>query len=348
MPRDRFQSKLGPAAAHREERAVRHPVGPALADRHDRHRLEPRQGASRRDRGRHRLPARARQQVLAVPLTRDDVEGVYAGLRPLLAGESEQTSKLSREHIVAHSVPGLVVVAGGKWTTYRIMAKDAIDEAVAALDGKIPTVDHRGHRAARRRGLPGGVEQARQDRAGVRRAQGAHRAPAQPLRRDDRRAARPHPRAPRARRAAARRRRLPRRRGRLRGDARGRPAPRRRARPPHPHLDRGVGPRRVAPRRSPRGSWPRRSAGTRRASQAEIGNYLNAGATPSGESRSSRTTRPPTACASRCPTCETLHWPPGEPRAPVIWDDTTVELTHGRRSPGQTPRGGGAAYLRHG
>ncbi|MGV8882371.1 MAG: glycerol-3-phosphate dehydrogenase/oxidase [Rhodoglobus sp.] len=76
-------------------------------------------------------------KVLAVPLTRDDVEGVFAGLRPLLAGESDQTSKLSREHIVAHTVPGLVVVAGGKWTTYRIMAKDAIDEAVAALDGTV-------------------------------------------------------------------------------------------------------------------------------------------------------------------------------------------------------------------
>ncbi|TWX38689.1 glycerol-3-phosphate dehydrogenase/oxidase [Frigoribacterium sp. ACAM 257] len=77
-------------------------------------------------------------KVMAVPLTRDDVEGVYAGLRPLLAGESDQTSKLSREHIVAHTVPGLVVVAGGKWTTYRVMAEDAIDEAVAALDGRIP------------------------------------------------------------------------------------------------------------------------------------------------------------------------------------------------------------------
>ncbi|WP_285040807.1 glycerol-3-phosphate dehydrogenase/oxidase [Plantibacter sp. LMC-P-059a] len=76
--------------------------------------------------------------VLAVPLTREDVEGVFAGLRPLLAGESEQTSKLSREHLVAHSVPGLVVIAGGKWTTYRVMAKDAIDAAVDALDGKIP------------------------------------------------------------------------------------------------------------------------------------------------------------------------------------------------------------------
>ncbi|WNE98250.1 glycerol-3-phosphate dehydrogenase/oxidase [Streptomyces luomodiensis] len=76
-------------------------------------------------------------EVLAVPLTRDDVEGVYAGLRPLLAGESEATSKLSREHTVAHPVPGLVVVAGGKYTTYRVMAKDAVDEAVHGLDHRV-------------------------------------------------------------------------------------------------------------------------------------------------------------------------------------------------------------------
>ncbi|MEU2259544.1 glycerol-3-phosphate dehydrogenase/oxidase [Streptomyces sp. NPDC019645] len=75
--------------------------------------------------------------VLAVPLTRDDVEGVYAGLRPLLAGESDATSKLSREHTVAHPVPGLVVVAGGKYTTYRVMAKDAVDEAVHGLDRRV-------------------------------------------------------------------------------------------------------------------------------------------------------------------------------------------------------------------
>ncbi|WP_438487425.1 glycerol-3-phosphate dehydrogenase/oxidase [Streptomyces sp. S186] len=75
--------------------------------------------------------------VLATPLTRDDVEGVYAGLRPLLAGESDATSKLSREHTVAHPVPGLVVVAGGKYTTYRVMAKDAVDEAVHALDARV-------------------------------------------------------------------------------------------------------------------------------------------------------------------------------------------------------------------
>ncbi|TDK25761.1 glycerol-3-phosphate dehydrogenase/oxidase [Arthrobacter crusticola] len=77
-------------------------------------------------------------RVLNRPLTREDVEGVYAGLRPLLAGESDSTAKLSREHIVAHPVPGLVVVAGGKWTTYRVMAKDAVDEASRALDERVP------------------------------------------------------------------------------------------------------------------------------------------------------------------------------------------------------------------
>jgi glycerol-3-phosphate dehydrogenase len=75
--------------------------------------------------------------VLATPLTRDDVQGVYAGLRPLLAGESDATSKLSREHTVAHPVPGLVVVAGGKYTTYRVMAKDAVDEAVHGLNQRV-------------------------------------------------------------------------------------------------------------------------------------------------------------------------------------------------------------------
>ena len=76
--------------------------------------------------------------VLRTPLTHADVEGVYAGLRPLLSGESDATSKLSREHVVAHPAPGLVVVAGGKYTTYRVMAKDAVDEACRALDGRVP------------------------------------------------------------------------------------------------------------------------------------------------------------------------------------------------------------------
>src|SRR4051795_6252491 len=76
--------------------------------------------------------------LLAKPLTRDDVVGVYAGLRPLLAGESDSTSKLSREHACVQPVPGLVVVAGGKYTTYRVMAKDAVDLAASGLGRDVP------------------------------------------------------------------------------------------------------------------------------------------------------------------------------------------------------------------
>ncbi|WP_250005360.1 glycerol-3-phosphate dehydrogenase/oxidase [Actinoplanes sp. M2I2] len=76
--------------------------------------------------------------VLARPLARTDVTGVYAGLRPLLSGESEATSQLSREHMVGSPVPGLVVVAGGKYTTYRVMARDAVDACVHGLGRSVP------------------------------------------------------------------------------------------------------------------------------------------------------------------------------------------------------------------
>ncbi len=75
--------------------------------------------------------------VLATPLTHDDIQGVYAGLRPLLAGESEESSKLSREHAVARVSPGLVAIAGGKYTTYRVMGADAVDTAGAELSGRL-------------------------------------------------------------------------------------------------------------------------------------------------------------------------------------------------------------------
>ncbi|NEN04435.1 glycerol-3-phosphate dehydrogenase/oxidase [Diaminobutyricibacter tongyongensis] len=138
VPRDRFQSKMG--LLLRTEKSVlfvipwgRHwLIGTTDTDWHL-DKAHPAATAADIDYLLEHVNA-----VVAVPLTREDVEGVYAGLRPLLAGESEETSKLSREHLVAHSVPGLVVIAGGKWTTYRIMAKDAIDSAVDALDGKIP------------------------------------------------------------------------------------------------------------------------------------------------------------------------------------------------------------------
>jgi glycerol-3-phosphate dehydrogenase len=73
-------------------------------------------------------------RVIDPPLTVDDVDGVFAGLRPLLFGESDATSKLSREHAVASPVPGLTVIAGGKYTTYRVMAKDAVDAAAGGLN----------------------------------------------------------------------------------------------------------------------------------------------------------------------------------------------------------------------
>jgi glycerol-3-phosphate dehydrogenase len=75
--------------------------------------------------------------VLATPLTHADIDGVYAGLRPLLAGESEETSKLSREHAVAVPAPGLVAIAGGKYTTYRVMAADAIDAAAQYVPARV-------------------------------------------------------------------------------------------------------------------------------------------------------------------------------------------------------------------
>jgi glycerol-3-phosphate dehydrogenase len=71
-------------------------------------------------------------------LTHADIVGVYAGLRPLLYGESDSTSKLSREHAVSTVAPGLLSVAGGKYTTYRVMAADAVDAAVDAMGVDAP------------------------------------------------------------------------------------------------------------------------------------------------------------------------------------------------------------------
>ncbi|GAA2550755.1 glycerol-3-phosphate dehydrogenase/oxidase [Winogradskya consettensis] len=78
--------------------------------------------------------------ILERPLTTDDIEGVYAGLRPLLSGEADSTSKLSREHAVVEPMLGLLLVAGGKYTTYRVMAADVIDQAVRRLGVDRPSV----------------------------------------------------------------------------------------------------------------------------------------------------------------------------------------------------------------
>ena len=72
--------------------------------------------------------------VLRRPLTRDDVMGVYTGLRPLIqpvSSDGSATTKVSREHTTATVRPGLTVIAGGKYTTYRVMARDVVDVALA-------------------------------------------------------------------------------------------------------------------------------------------------------------------------------------------------------------------------
>ncbi|MBP6147746.1 MAG: glycerol-3-phosphate dehydrogenase/oxidase [Candidatus Planktophila sp.] len=73
-------------------------------------------------------------KVLDPQLKREEIIGVYAGLRPLVANtKGSATTKLSREHTTDRPTPGFVSIAGGKYTTYRVMGKDAIDLAVTDL-----------------------------------------------------------------------------------------------------------------------------------------------------------------------------------------------------------------------
>ena len=78
--------------------------------------------------------------VLQKPITRDDVIGTWAGLRPLLQpatkGDGTASTKVSREHTVTEAAPGLVTIAGGKLTTYRVMAQDAVDFALGEAGAK--------------------------------------------------------------------------------------------------------------------------------------------------------------------------------------------------------------------
>ena len=73
-------------------------------------------------------------RVLEPKLRAEDIIGVYAGLRPLVANnKSATTTKLSREHTVDRPAAGFVSIAGGKYTTYRVMAKDVVDRAAIEL-----------------------------------------------------------------------------------------------------------------------------------------------------------------------------------------------------------------------
>ncbi len=77
--------------------------------------------------------------------SRSDILSVFSGLRPLVTnGDEENTAAISREHTVFISRSGLVTIAGGKWTTYRKMAEDTIDQAieVAQLNYKPPVTEN--------------------------------------------------------------------------------------------------------------------------------------------------------------------------------------------------------------
>ncbi len=80
-------------------------------------------------------------KYLRMKITRDDILGTFAGLRPLLAPVADDphaTSALSRDHSVLPGPGGLITIVGGKYTTYRAMAADAIDATAAVLRRPIP------------------------------------------------------------------------------------------------------------------------------------------------------------------------------------------------------------------
>lgn len=95
-------------------------------------------------------------EVVSIPLTRDDVVGVYSGLRPLVSGKASATAKLSREHVVGVPRPGVALIAGGKLTTYRVMAEDVVQAALASKGtvtedsntAELPLVGAKGFHAA--------------------------------------------------------------------------------------------------------------------------------------------------------------------------------------------------------
>lgn len=74
--------------------------------------------------------------VLQDPISRKDVIASYAGLRPLPAEDVEKSTSVSREHVITQLAPGVFAIVGGKYTTYRVMAADAVDEVGGYLMGK--------------------------------------------------------------------------------------------------------------------------------------------------------------------------------------------------------------------
>ena len=82
--------------------------------------------------------------VLVRPVGKGEIVGVFAGLRPLVAAAgTADTTRLSREHRLFSPLPGLTAIAGGKYTTYRVMARDAVDLVARDLDSTNPSATDR-------------------------------------------------------------------------------------------------------------------------------------------------------------------------------------------------------------
>jgi glycerol-3-phosphate dehydrogenase len=73
---------------------------------------------------------------LDVDLVRGDIVGTYAGMRPLVGDPGGSTVKASREHRVAADASGLVRISGGKYTTYRVMARDVVDASLGRTEAR--------------------------------------------------------------------------------------------------------------------------------------------------------------------------------------------------------------------
>ena len=315
VPRDRIQSSTGHHPAHREERAVRHPVGPALDHRDHRHRLEPRPGAPGRDARRTSTTSSSTStRCCDSPLTREDVEGVYAGLRPLLSGESESTSQAVPR--ARRRPPGARAGRGRRRQVHDLPgdgARTPSTRRCAAWTRPVPESVHRERAAARRRRLArrcgtSGTQLAARVRAARRPGSSTCSAGTASLVDEvldaDRATTRRWPSrcpaptttcGPRSVYAATHE-----------GARHLDDVLARRTR----DLDRGLGPRvsrRAGGRRADgAGRW----AGTRHAARREVEHYLRAGRRPSASPSSSPTTRPPTPPAWAPPTSS----PSGEPR----------------------------------
>ena len=191
VPRDRITGDAGLILRTSLVRAARHPVEEPLADRHDRHRLEPRPRAPGGDpratsttcsNASTRCSSRRSRTRTSRACTRD--------FALCWQGNPRRRRALSREHAVARVVPGLISIAGGKYTTYRVMAADAVDAASEDLPRRVaPSCTDKVPLLGARR-LLRDAQPARHARRRVRPAPAPDQARARPVRVDDPRRAR--------------------------------------------------------------------------------------------------------------------------------------------------------------